>query len=112
MGRQIADRETDPAMRAVVRLRSVDQPDVMQGHLALGQDHIDRLAFVHLDLDLLPPGQHVLLGEGVAMGSWSIRWLPGTTRMQPLSTVLGVRATQAVTISAPIGPNKSNPDAR
>ena len=40
---------------------------MMQRHLALGQDHIDRLAFVHLDLDFLAPGQHVLLGEGVAM---------------------------------------------
>ena len=67
IGRQIADREADAPMRAVVRLRSVNQPDVVQGHLALGQDHIDRLAFVHLDLDLLPPRQHVLLGEGVAV---------------------------------------------
>jgi hypothetical protein len=40
-----------------------------------------------------------------ACGTTSRRCVPGTTRMQPLSTVLGLSATQAVTTS----PSASSP---
>ena len=44
-------------------------------------------------------------GEKVSVcGSTSRLWLPGTTRMQPLSGVLGESAIQAVTMSAGSSP--------
>ena len=64
------------------------------------QHDVDRVLLLDLDRDLLAAAQQVVgarRSRGAA-GSAS-GGCPGTTRMQPLSTVLGVSATQAVTMS-------------
>ena len=74
---------------------------MVQRHLAGLQHDVDDLVAIDVDRDLLAAADSRLSAAQVS------RWgmiaatvcVPGTTRMQPLSTVLGVKATQAVTMS-------------
>ena len=71
---------------------------MVQRHLAGLQGDVDGVLLVDLHRDLLPARQQVVLGEGVVVRNL-VGCVPGTTRMLPLSGMLGVNATQAVTTS-------------
>ena len=71
----------------------------MQAHLARGEHEVDRLVLVHGHRDLLAAAQQFGLGEGVCVRHQGT-CVPAITRMQPLSGVDGVSASQAVTTSA------------
>ncbi len=51
----VADRVTDTPIIRVVGARSVDQLDVVQGHLTRLQHDVDRRFIVHFRLDHLTP---------------------------------------------------------
>ena len=96
----VADGIPDPVMAAAVLTGPVEDADMIQRHFARTQHEVDGLVFVNLDRDFLAAAQQVSFGEGVAVGNLLGVCVPGTTRMQPLLGVLGVKAIHAVMTSA------------
>ena len=67
IGRDVADGEADAPVVRRVRIGAVDQPHVVQRHLAGGEFQHRRLALIDIHHDLLAARQQVLGREGVAM---------------------------------------------
>ena len=82
---------------AAVRGRAVHDQQ-RDASIAWGQHDVDRIPLVDVSRDLLAARQQIVPVEGVAMGERRA-WLPGTTRMHPVSGVLGLSAIHAVTTS-------------
>ena len=62
LGSHEAGGEADPRAVRRVRVRAVDDVDVMERHLAGPQDDVDGILLVDLHLDLLSPAQAVVRG--------------------------------------------------
>jgi hypothetical protein len=67
VGRQVANREADPAPRGWIGFAAMNQPHVVQRHLARLQHKIDGRGPVRIDCDLLAAAQQIIGREGVAM---------------------------------------------
>ena len=102
-GRDIADGQADAPVVGPVGLRSMEQQHVMQRRLAGLQLDKDRLGLVHLDGDLLTPGQKIVLVEGVLVLDL-LPWVPATNFMQPETLLAGDIAIQAVATSDELSP--------
>ena len=66
-GWEIADRETNSAICGSVRKGRVENPTMVDGHLARRQRCIGCRAFINLDGDLLAPRQQIVVDERVSM---------------------------------------------
>ena len=59
--------EADPPVVGRIGIRAMDQPHMVQRHLAGGEFQHRRLALIDIDQDLLAARQQVLGGEGVTV---------------------------------------------
>ena len=98
-GGDVADGEPDPALVGRVRLRAVDQLDVVQRHLAGLELERDGLGLVDLDADLLAAAQQVVGGERILVRDDLGRMRARYDAHGPVLGLLSLSAIQAVTMS-------------
>ena len=100
VGRDVADREPDPALGGGVGLRAVDQLDVMEGHLARLELERDGLGLVDLDADLLAAAQQIVGSERILVRHDLHGMRARDDAHGAVLGVLSLSAIHAVTMSA------------
>ena len=100
IGRDVADREADAPVVRRVGIGAVDQPHVVQRHLAGARVPASPPRARRPRPSISWPRDSRLSAAKVSRcGTWSSLCVPGITRIAPFAAVLSVNATQAVTTS-------------